>query len=108
MDNQVNLSVNQFCAAVPCGRTKAYELIGSGEIRAIKLGRKTLIPKTELERLQAKLPSIQPRTRGPPAKQSSDVVRGQQLEASSTTERGGRDEHLQMKTPTLQAKPKEE
>jgi excisionase family DNA binding protein len=47
MVEQVNLTVNQFCAAVPCGRTKAYELIGEGEVEAIKLGKRTLIPRTE-------------------------------------------------------------
>jgi excisionase family DNA binding protein len=57
-----NLTVNQFCAAVPCGRTKTYELIADGEIEAVKLGKKTLIPRAELERLQARLPRMRPRT----------------------------------------------
>ena len=63
MVDQVNLTINQFCAAVPCGRTKTYELIADGEIEAIKLGKKTLIPRAELERLQARLPRIRPRAR---------------------------------------------
>jgi excisionase family DNA binding protein len=58
----VNLTVNQFCNAVPCGRTKTYSLIAHGEIRAIKLGKKTLIPRIELERLQARLPRIHSRS----------------------------------------------
>jgi excisionase family DNA binding protein len=58
----LNFTVNQFCIAVPCGRTKTYSLIADGEIRAIKLGKKTLIPRTELERLQARLPRIHSRS----------------------------------------------
>jgi excisionase family DNA binding protein len=62
--NSLNLTINQFCAAVPCGRTKAYELIADGEVEAIKLGKKTLIPRAELERLQAQLPRMRSRTSG--------------------------------------------
>jgi excisionase family DNA binding protein len=68
---QVNLTINQFCAAVPCGRTKAYELIADGEIEAMKLGKKTLIPRAELERLQARLPRMRPRTRDRPDTENS-------------------------------------
>jgi excisionase family DNA binding protein len=56
VSDAINLTVNQFCAALPCGRTKAYELLGTGEVEAIKLGNRTLIPKTEVPRLQARLP----------------------------------------------------
>lgn len=56
MSDPINLTVNQFCTALPCGRTKAYELLGAGEVEAIKLGNRTLIPRTEVERLQARLP----------------------------------------------------
>jgi excisionase family DNA binding protein len=92
---QVNLTINQFCEAVPCGRTKAYELSGAGEVEAIKLGKRTLIPRTELERLQARLPRIQPRTRGPPANQISDISCAlplKQFGASSTSEAGSNEE----------------
>ena len=71
MVEQVNLTINQFCAAVPCGRTKAYELIADGEIEAMKLGKKTLIPRAELERLQARLPRMRPRTRDRPDTENS-------------------------------------
>jgi excisionase family DNA binding protein len=78
-----NLTINQFCAAVPCGRTKTYELIADGEIEAIKLGKKTLIPRAELERLQARLPRMRPRT-GSREEQSGTTSR--LLKVSSTSD----------------------
>jgi excisionase family DNA binding protein len=60
VSDPINLTVNQFCTALPCGRTKAYELLGTGEVEAIKLGNRTLIPRTEVERLQARLPRFRP------------------------------------------------
>lgn len=51
------LTVRAFCHATTLGRTKVYELLSAGAIRAIKVGRRTLIPATEvqafLERLGA-------------------------------------------------------
>jgi excisionase family DNA binding protein len=37
------------------GRTTLYELIARGEIRAVKIGRRTLIPDEELQRFVATL-----------------------------------------------------
>jgi excisionase family DNA binding protein len=91
MGDSINLTINQFCDALGCGRSKVYELIGEGEVEAIKLGKRTLIPRTELERLQARLPRIQPRTHGPPASQISDIscaLPPKQLDDSSTSEVG--------------------
>jgi excisionase family DNA binding protein len=61
----INLTINEFCAAFKIGRTKAYELIAAGEVEAIKLGNKTLIPYAELEKLQARLPRMRPSTEAP-------------------------------------------
>ena len=47
--------------ALGCGRTKLFELLRDGELHAVKLGGKTLIPVTELERLAASLPPRIPR-----------------------------------------------
>lgn len=43
MDNQITLTVEQACATTGYGRTKLYDLIGSGRVRAKKDGQKTLI-----------------------------------------------------------------
>jgi excisionase family DNA binding protein len=52
-------TVNAFCEAYGIGRTKLYELISSGAIRALKLGRKTLIPASEGVRLLESLPALE-------------------------------------------------
>lgn len=42
------LTVSEFCEAANIGRTLAYELIAYGELKAVKVGRKTLIPTTSM------------------------------------------------------------
>jgi len=51
------LSVRNFCEAVSIGRTTFYGLVAQGHIRTKKLGRRTLVPITEVERFIAALPS---------------------------------------------------
>jgi excisionase family DNA binding protein len=38
------------CRRIGIGRTTIYELISAGELRVIKLGNRTLIPESELQR----------------------------------------------------------
>ncbi len=38
------VSVNEFCNAWSIGRTHFYALVKAGEIRVIRLGRRTLVP----------------------------------------------------------------
>ncbi|HET9048696.1 MAG TPA: helix-turn-helix domain-containing protein [Chiayiivirga sp.] len=38
------------CARLGISRTTLYQLLGNGELRAIKVGCKTLIPESELRR----------------------------------------------------------
>ena len=45
--------VADACRRLGIGRTMLYELIGRGEIRSIKIGTRTLIPETELQRFVA-------------------------------------------------------
>jgi excisionase family DNA binding protein len=44
MQEQVAYSVNSFCEKFDIGRTKFYEELNAGRIRARKVGTKTLIP----------------------------------------------------------------
>jgi excisionase family DNA binding protein len=43
------LSVDEFCQSVGIGRSKAYEEIGAGRLKAVKIGRRTLIPVVEID-----------------------------------------------------------
>ena len=49
------LSIPEFLAAVPIGRTKLYEELKAGRLRAVKVGKRTLILITEAERWLATL-----------------------------------------------------
>ncbi len=48
----------EACDALRIGRTKLYALLGSGHIKAVALGGKTLIPRDALEAFMASLPAI--------------------------------------------------
>jgi excisionase family DNA binding protein len=52
-------SVSEACAAARAGRTALYEAIRTGELRAVKRGRRTLILKDDLNRWLANLPAIE-------------------------------------------------
>jgi excisionase family DNA binding protein len=47
---------------LPWGRTTTYKLINSGQLRAVKVGRKTLILAADLEACLRNLEAIQART----------------------------------------------
>jgi len=57
---QATLSVDRICDELDLGRTKVYALIGSGELRAIKIGRLTRITVEELNRFIATRPKYRP------------------------------------------------
>lgn len=42
------LSVAEFCQAVGIGRSFFYEQLKAGRIKAVKAGRRTLVPATEV------------------------------------------------------------
>ena len=48
----------EACEALRIGRTKLYELFASGDIKAVALGGKTLVPRDALEAFMASLPTI--------------------------------------------------
>lgn len=43
------VSISQAQAIIGLGKTKIYELLKNGEIRAVKCGNRTLILKSELQ-----------------------------------------------------------
>jgi excisionase family DNA binding protein len=44
------LKVSEVAAFLQIGRTRAYELVGSGEIPSVRIGRSVWVSRRELER----------------------------------------------------------
>ncbi len=44
-------TVADTCRTLSIGRTSLYELIATGEIKPVRIAGRTLIPRTEIERL---------------------------------------------------------
>jgi len=57
MDNIMAYSIEDACKVCGVGRTKFYELIADQKIKAKKLGRRTLILRTDLEQFLSELDS---------------------------------------------------
>lgn len=53
------LSIDAFCSRYGIGRTTAYQEIAAGRLRAVKVGRRTLITRDAAEAWLASLPSVQ-------------------------------------------------
>ncbi len=43
--------VDEACHALGIGRTSLYELVKTGELKLVKIAGRTLVPRSELERL---------------------------------------------------------
>jgi excisionase family DNA binding protein len=52
-----HLTINEASALFRIGRTKLYELINSGHIRAFKLGRRTLVLASSVREFVETLPT---------------------------------------------------
>jgi excisionase family DNA binding protein len=54
------LTIPEACASIRVGRTKFYQLLNAGEIKAVKIGKKTLIPEKSILQWIEDLPSYKP------------------------------------------------
>jgi len=57
--NKPAYSVNELLGMLPIGRTKLYEKIRNGELKATKLGKKTLFLAQSVADFLASLPPMQ-------------------------------------------------
>lgn len=62
--NQLAYSILEACEAARIGRTNLYEAIRSGELRAVKHGKRTLILADDLRRFLESLPPVTPKNKG--------------------------------------------
>lgn len=57
---QLSLSIEEVCAATGLGRTKIYQLANAGELKARKIGKRTIVLKDDLEAFLNGLKSYAP------------------------------------------------
>lgn len=58
MNERLALTVNEATKSIGLGKTRVYEEIAAGRLRARKAGKRTLILKSDLERFLENLPAL--------------------------------------------------
>lgn len=59
------VNVPEACRLLSLGRSSLYELIGSGDLRVIRVGRRVLVPTAELDRvIEQRMPAGDPAGEG--------------------------------------------
>lgn len=63
-ENPPCLSISETCALLGLGRTKLYQIIGSGTLPAKKIGKRTVIIRDDLDAFLSNLQSYSPENKG--------------------------------------------
>jgi excisionase family DNA binding protein len=66
--NTLAYTIAEACTATRTGKTALYEAIKTGELRAVKRGRRTLVLPADLKEWIEKLPTIQRQWQGKAAR----------------------------------------
>jgi excisionase family DNA binding protein len=67
----VLLKIPQVMERLTVGQTKVYELMSSGHLRSVRVGRARRVPSDELERFIAELDDTRPNLRLPVMREST-------------------------------------
>ncbi len=62
ISNQISYTLKEVCDKARLGKTKLYEVINSGELKAKKWGNRTIILASDLEAFLSKLESYPVKT----------------------------------------------
>ena len=49
--NRLTYTVNEACRMLSIGRSSLYDLVKSGDLQLVKIAGRSLVPRSELERL---------------------------------------------------------
>jgi excisionase family DNA binding protein len=55
---QLSLTIEEVLAATGLGRTKLYQLIGSGQLKCRKIGKRSIVLKDDLQTFLQNLPEF--------------------------------------------------